>query len=307
MIRWILRRILWMIPALVGVSLLTFLIAAMVPGDPVYAVVGERADPAVIEAYRSRLGLDRSLPVRYVLYIKTVLSGDLGRSVATGRPVARDLLSKFPNTLLLAAAAMLFAVTFGVILGVVAAFVRDSPLDRAIVVFSTALISLPVFWFGMLLVFVFAYYLRWLPVAGMEHPASVILPGVTLGSRSLGYLVRLTRSTMIEQLSSDYILAVRAKGAGRLLLAKHALLNVSIPIVTFIGLDFGSYLNGSVLTETIFGWNGVGRYAVNGIFRRDYPVIIGCVLFGALLFMAVNVLIDIVYMMLDPKLRHGAS
>jgi ABC-type dipeptide/oligopeptide/nickel transport system permease component len=130
---------------------------------------------------------------------------------------------------------------------------------------------------------------------------------VTLGSRSLGYLVRLTRSTMIEQLSSDYILAVRAKGAGRLLLAKHALLNVSIPIVTFIGLDFGSYLNGSVLTETIFGWNGVGRYAVNGIFRRDYPVIIGCVLFGALLFMAVNVLIDIVYMMLDPKLRHGAS
>jgi ABC-type dipeptide/oligopeptide/nickel transport system permease component len=296
-------RILMAIPTLIGVSFVTFLLLSNVPGDPVYALVGERADAKLLEAYREKLGLDQNVAVRYLRYVKMLLQGDLGKSYYTGRAVQEEISQKMPNTILLACASMLFATLFGLILGMICAFWTGSWLDRVLWFLSTLLISLPVFWFGMLNVFVFAVTLRWFPAGGMDHPLSIVLPAFTLGSRSLAYLTRLTRSCMIEILQSPYILAVRAKGASTSLILWHAFRNAVIPIITFIGLDFGSYLNGSVLTETIFGWDGLGRYAILGILRRDYPVILGTVLWGALLFIAVNMLIDCIYYYLNPKLR----
>ena len=300
---WMISRILLAIPSLIGVTFVTFLLLSNVPGDPVYALVGERADAQLLEAYREKLGLDQNIALRYLRYVKMLLQGDLGKSYYTGRAVQEEISQKMPNTIRLACASMLFATVFGLALGMVCAFWVGGWLDRILWLSSTVLISLPVFWFGMLNVFVFAVTLRWFPVGGMDHPLSIVLPAFTLGSRSLAYLTRLTRSCMIEVLQSPYILAVRAKGASVRLILLHAFRNAVIPVLTFIGLDFGSYLNGSVLTEMIFGWDGLGRYAIIGILRRDYPVILGTVLWGALLFMAVNMTIDFIYYYLNPKLR----
>lgn len=301
--KWLIKRLLLIVPGLLGVSLITFYISVSIPGDPVYALVGERADPVLIESYRTRLGLDQNLAFRYFCYLKMIFRFDFGKSYYTHQSVSKELLEKFPNTFRLASAAILFAVLSGLLLGGICAVFKDSFFDKLILFVSTGLISLPVFWFGMLLIFIFALHLKWLPSSGMDSGYSIVLPSIALGSRSLGYLVRLTRSCMIEILSSEYILLVRAKGGGTGLILYHAFMNAIIPVVTFIGLDFGSYLNGSVLTETIFGWDGIGRYAMNGILRRDYPVIIGTVLFGAFVFMLVNILIDVFYTFANPKLR----
>ncbi|MBN2144741.1 MAG: ABC transporter permease [Candidatus Aureabacteria bacterium] len=300
---WLFHRFLMFIPGLIGVSIVTFFIANAVPGDPVYALVGERADPFLIQQYRSKLGLDKTLPERYWFYLKTIISGDLGHSYYTGKNVGNELIRKFPHTFILAVCAMIFAVFSGLLIGTVCVMFQDRWLDRLFLFFSTFMISMPVFWLGMVFVFLFAVKIRLFPTGGMEGYLCIVLPALTLGSRSMGYLVRLTRTCLLDILNSEYILTARAKGAGPLLIIYHAMKNAMIPIATFIGLDFGSYLNGSVLTETIFNWDGIGRYAINGIFRRDYPVIIGSVLFGALIFMAVNLLIDLLYFYLNPQVK----
>jgi len=302
---WLFKRFLLIIPALFGISIITFIISANVPGDPVNALVGERSNPELIRRYREKLGVNKPILERYMRYLKMLIKLDLGRSYYSKEKVRDELLQKIPNTLRLAFFSMLFAVTIGLSLGILIAFFENSFFDKLILFFSTLLISLPVFWFAMLLVFIFSFKLGWFPVAGMDGRFAIILPAFTLGSRSLGYLIRLTRSCMLECLSSEYITTVKAKGGKGLLIAKHAFLNAVIPVITFIGLDFGSYMNGSVLTETIFGWDGIGRFAVNGIFQRDYPVIIGSVLFGALMFMTVNILIDILCVFLNPQLRRS--
>jgi ABC-type dipeptide/oligopeptide/nickel transport system permease component len=304
---WIGKRLLLLIPSVIGVTLVTFCLANAVPGDPVYALVGERTDEAVIEAYREKLGLEQGVALRYVKYMQMLLQGDMGQSYYTGRQVMSEIREKLPNTLYLACTSMALAVVMGLGLGCLAAYTRGSWLDRTILFFATSLISFPVFWFGMLLVLVFAIGLRWFPVGGMEHPLAIVLPALTLGSRSAGYLARLSRTKILDCLSEEYILTIRAKGGGPCKVLHHALRNAFIPILTFIGLDFGSYLNGSVLTETIFGWDGLGRYAIGGIFRRDYPVILGTVLFGALVFMLMNLLVDFLYAYFNPRLRHGGQ
>jgi peptide/nickel transport system permease protein len=224
----------------------------------------------------------------------------------TKRQIADDLRQKFPNTARLALAAMLFASVIGITLGVFAAARRGTYWDRIVTLLSVGGISIPVFWLGLALMLLFAFHLRWLPPSGMGNGSLLylILPAATLGTFSLAYIARVTRSTMLETLSQPYVATARAKGVSEsTVVFKHALKNALIPIVTLIGLDLGSYLNGAVLTETIFGWDGLGRYALDGILKRDYPAIMGVVLFGAMIFVVMNLLVDISYHFLDPRVR----
>ncbi len=306
MMRYIVKRLLLFIPTLLGITLITFILMQALPGDPVANMVGERASPETIARIRSELGIDRPLPVQYALYLGRLCRGELGRSLFTNRDVADDLFQKFPNTLKLALAAILFASLFGTALGVLSAVKRGTLWDRLASLLAIGGISLPVFWLGLTLMLLFALSLRWLPPSGMGggSVAYLVLPAVTLGTFSMAYIARITRSSMLESLSQPYVVTARAKGlAEPVVVLKHALKNSLIPIVTLIGLDLGSYLNGAVLTETIFGWDGLGRFALDGIMKRDYPVIMGVVLFGAVVFVTMNLLVDISYHYLDPRVR----
>ncbi len=306
MYKYILRRVLVAIPTLLGVTIVTFVLMKSLPGNPVEAMIGERADPQVVEEIRAQLGMDRHVVVQYTGYLWLLCRGELGRSYFTNVPVARSLMQKFPNTLRLAVAAMAVAVAIGLVLGVVSAVKRDSLADRFSTIVASLGISTPVFWLGLILIIVFANWLGWLPAGGMGDGrlSFLVLPAIALGTRSAAYIARITRSAMIEVLSQDYIRTARAKGLSTLRVnLRHALRNALIPIVTLVGVDFGSYLNGAVLTETIFRWDGIGRYAMDGIAGRDYPVILGTVLFGAAVFVVVNLMVDVSYAWLDPKVR----
>ncbi len=294
------------LPTLAGVTMVTFLLMQALPGDPVQSMAGERASAETIERIRAELGADKPVVIQYAGYLNLLLHGELGRSYFTNQQVGRELLRKFPNTLLLAAAAILFATVGGIGLGILSALKRGTFWDRLASVVAVCGISVPVFWLGLALMLVFALHLRWLPPSGMVRGdlSYLILPAVTLGTFSLAYIARVTRSSMLETLSQPYIAAARAKGLNqRTIVLKHALRNSLVPVVTLIGLDLGSYLNGAVLTETVFGWDGLGRYALDGILRRDYPVIMGVVLFGALVFVAMNLMVDLSYHVLDPRVR----
>lgn len=306
MTTYILKRILLFIPTLLGISLITFVLMKYLPGDPVVGMAGERATPETISRIRAELGLDKPLPFQYALYVKRVCTGQFGRSIYTNRKIADDLVQKFPNTLRLALAAMCFASVFGIGMGVFSAVKRGTKWDRLVTLISVGGISVPVFWLGLALMLLFSFHLRWLPPSGMGDGSLlyVILPAATLGTFSLSYIARVTRSSMLETLSQPFVAAARAKGLSETtVVLKHALKNSLIPIVTLIGLDLGSYLNGAVLTETIFGWDGLGRYALDGIIKRDYPVIMGVVLSGAVIFVAMNLIVDISYHFLDPRVR----
>ena len=306
MISFLAKRILLFIPTLLGITLITFFLMQAVPGDPVQGMVGERASPEAIARIRAEIGADRPIALQYLGYLRLLLHGELGRSHYTNRKVADDLLEKFPNTLKLALAAVLFASVFGISLGIVSATWRGTAWDRAAAIVSVGGISIPVFWLGLTLMLVFGLWLRWLPPSGTGSgdPAYLILPAVTLGTFSLAYIARVTRSSLLESLSQPYVTTARAKGLSeRMVVLKHAFRNSLIPVVTLVGLDLGSYLNGAVLTETIFGWDGLGRYALDGILKRDYPVIMGVVLVGAAAFVLMNLLVDLSYHFLDPRVR----
>ncbi|HLB25054.1 MAG TPA: ABC transporter permease, partial [Nitrospirota bacterium] len=270
--------------------------------------VGERADPAAVEAIRRELGADRPLYSQFAGYLKLIATGNLGKSYYTKRDVMADIREKFPNTLRLAFSAMAVAVLFGMLLGVLSAVTRGSAWEKFFSAVALAGISLPVFWVGLVLMLLFAFILPWLPPSGMGGGsiAYLILPAATLGLNSAAFVARITRMSLIEALSSQYIMTARAKGLSPLVVvAKHALRNALIPVVTLVAIDFGSLLNGSVLTETIFGWDGLGRYALEGIMKRDYPVILGTVLAGSAVFVFFNTLADIAYAYIDPRIRYG--
>ena len=303
---YILKRVLLFLPTLLGITLITFFLMRSLPGDPVANMVGERATPETVARIRAEIGIDKSPPIQYLLYLKRLFRGELGRSLFTNRKISDDLLQKFPNTVKLALAAMFLASIVGIGMGVFAAIKHGTGWDRLVTLISVGGISMPVFWLGLALMLLFSFYLRWLPPSGMGNgdPSYIILPAATLATFSLSYIARVTRSSMLESLSQPYVATARAKGLSeREVVLKHALKNSLIPIVTLIGLDLGSYLNGAVLTETIFGWDGLGRYALDGIMKRDYPVIMGVVLFGAVLFVSLNLLVDISYHFLDPRVR----
>jgi ABC-type dipeptide/oligopeptide/nickel transport system permease component len=298
------RRLLLAIPTLVGVLVVVFALLYVAPGDPVLQMVGERADSATVARLRRELHLDDPLPMQFVHYAAGVLHGDLGRSYITDRPIVQDIEERFPKTLELAAAAMTLAALVGVTLGVLSAARPNGWIDRGSLALAYLGISFPVYWVGLILILVFAVILRWLPPSGYGGLRYLALPALALGMRSIAFLARMTRSAMLEVMSGDFIRTARAKGLGeRAVLVRHALRNALIPVITVFGLDFGSYLTGSILTETVFGWPGLGRYVVDAIGRRDLPAIQGSVLFLSVVFVLVNLITDLVYAAADPRVR----
>ena len=304
MVNFIVRRILQTIPVLFGVIVITFILMYMVPGDPVVSMVGERYDEETIHKLRKELHLDDSLPMQFVHYVSNVMRGDFGKSFITGGSVSEELLIKFPNTLILAVASMIIAIITGLTLGIISSLKPQSILDKITMFFALAGISAPVFWVGLMLILFIGVFLQWLPPTGFGGVEYIILPAITLGLRSAAYLARLTRATMLDVLNQDYIRTARMKMLPEWkVILKHGFPNILIPIITVIGTDFGSYLSGAVLTESIFGWPGIGRYALEAILKRDFPVIQGTVLFMALMFILANLIVDIFYGIVDPRVR----
>lgn len=302
MTAYILKRSLLAIPTLLGVLVVTFLLLYVAPGDPVQEMVGERADSATIARLRAELRLDDPLYRQFAHYTGSVLKGDLGNSYITRRPIVDDLLERFPKTLLLAGASMLLASTLGIGIGIISAMRPGSWIDRIALGLSYLGISFPVYWVGLLLILVFSVQLQLLPPSGYGGLRHLILPALALGTRSIAFIARVTRSAMLEVLGSDYIRTARAKGLSEnSVIFKHAFRNALIPVITVLGLDFGYYLTGSILTETIFSWPGIGRYVVNAISRRDLPAIQGSILFLSTVFVLVNLLTDLLYAKIDKR------
>ncbi|HIB60170.1 MAG TPA: ABC transporter permease [Candidatus Marinimicrobia bacterium] len=304
MIQYFLNRLLQAIPVLLGVIIITFVLMYIIPGDPVVSMVGERYSEETVQRLRQELHLDDPLPLQFLRYVGNVLQGNFGNSFITGEPVAALIIEKFPNTMMLAITAMFFAILIGLTAGIMSSVHPGSFMDRGIMVLALAGISAPVFWVGLILVLVVGVMLQWLPPTGFGGIEYLILPALTLGLRSAAYLARLTRATMLDVLSHDYIRTARSKGLPEWkVFIKHAFPNTLIPVITIIGTDFGSYLSGAVLTESIFGWPGIGRLALEAIMKRDFPVIQGTVLFMAIMFVLMNVLVDLLYGVVDPRIR----
>lgn len=305
MIRYVALRLALLVPTLLGVLAITFALLYLAPGDPVAAIVGERADPAAVARARAELKLDDPVPLRFARYVGGVVRGDLGRSYITRRPIVRELAQRFPATLRLAFAAMTIAVLAGLTIGILGALRPGSWADRIATLGAYLGISFPVYWVGLLLILGFAVTLRWFPPSGYGGLLFLVLPAFTLGMRSVAFLARMTRSAMQEALGSDVVRTARAKGLPeRVVVLRHALGNALLPIITVVGLDFGSYLTGSILTETIFSWPGVGRYVLTAIDKRDLPAIQGSILFLSLVFVLANLITDLCYAAADPRVAY---
>lgn len=307
MFSYTIKRLLLALPTLLGVMLVSFLLLRAIPGNPAHVLVGERSSPEVIEAYETKLGLNQPLPVQFIKYFINILKGDLGVSYFTGQAVGKSLLQKFPNTLRLAVWALLLALLFGTIGGLFSAAFKESWLDKTLLFLSLLGMSIPIYWMGIIFILCLAIYLPLLPPSGMGggHWSYLILPVATLGARSAASTYRLARTCFLNVLKEKYIQTAKAKGLPPLkIFSRHVLKNAFIPILTFIGLDFGSMLSGAVLTETVFGWDGIGRYAVEGLFKRDYPVILGTILFGSVVFVLINIIVDLLYAVFDPRIEY---
>jgi len=304
MITYIIKKIILLIPLLLGITLLTFTLTKALPGDPVLSMVGERAQPEVIEKIRRELGTERNILIQYLGYVKLLLKGEFGRSYYTGRKVFDDLVLKFPNTLRLAFGAMIIAIPVGLLFGFASAIKKDTLIDRLITTVSMTGLSVPVFWSGLLIMLFLSLQLKLFPPSGTGDIRFLILPSITLSLPALATISRVTRTTIIEIIDMPFITAVKAKGISSMRIHLiHVLKNALIPIITLIGLDFGSYLNGAVLTETIFGWDGIGRFTMEGIIKRDYPVIMGCVIMGTVIVVIINLIVDVLYHFIDPRIR----
>jgi dipeptide transport system permease protein len=335
MLRFLLTRASLVIPTFFGVTLLTFALIRLAPGDPVLIMAGERGiEQARYEQLRKEMGLDEPILVQYGIYIADVLKGDLGRSVVTREPVFHEFLALFPATIELSLFAMLFAVLIGLPAGIIAGVGRGSAFDHVVMGVSLTGYSMPIFWWGLLLILFFSVGLGWTPVSGriavlyFVEPVTgfllidsllagewgafvsalrhLILPAIALGTIPLAVIARITRSSMLEVLNEDYIRTARAKGLSPLrIVGLHALRNALIPVITVIGLQVGTLLAGAILTETIFSWPGIGKWLIESIRRRDYPVLQGGILLIASLVMLVNLTVDVLYGVINPRIRHA--
>jgi ABC-type dipeptide/oligopeptide/nickel transport system permease component len=304
MIRYAARRLVFALPALWLIITMVFLLAHIVPGDPVQQMLGEGARAEDLEQLRHALGLDLPLPVQYGRYLAGVLRGNLGESFRFQQPVARVVLSHYPATLELAFIALLVCAAIGIPAGLAAAQRRGTAADRTIAVFTLFGLSVPNFALGPVLILVFSVILGWLPVSGRGGASHLVLPAITLGAALAAILTRMVRTAVIEELSSDYVRTARAKGlSDHAVLFRHAFRNALIPILTILGLQFGTLLAGTIVTETIFSWPGIGRLAVQAIGARDYPLLQGCILLIAVSYVAVNLFTDFVYALVDPRIR----
>ncbi len=301
----VVRTLLLSLITLLGVSVIIFLMLRVLPGDPARVIAGLNASEATVQRIREQLGLDDSLLKQYGSFLAGVLQGDLGQSARTSRPVTAEIVARLPATLTLAAVATVVGSVFGIFAGVVAAVRRNTVLDHAISSVAMMGVSMPVYWLGLLLILLFAVTLRWLPAAGAGEPLSIVLPAVTLAAFSTALVSRMTRASMLEVMGQDFIRTAQAKGAPPVVvILKHGLRNAFIPILTVISLQFGALLGGAVLTETVFGWPGIGRLLVDSIFARDFTVVQGIVLVYAALFILVNVVVDVLYVVIDPRIRY---
>ena len=303
--RFLARRLALTFPVLLGVATLVFSLIHLIPGDPAQAMLGEAAPQADVEELRHRLGLDRPLLQQYGAFLSGLVRGDLGTSLRTGEPVTSQIVDRMPATFELAVAAMLVAIVISIPLGIAAAVRRGTVADHAAMTLSLAGVSVPNFWLGPLLAIVFAVELGWLPVSGRGTWSHLVLPAVSLGAALAAILARMTRATMLEELREQYVVAARARGVSRFrAIVRHAFRNSLIPVVTLVGLQFGAVLTGAVITETIFAWPGIGRLLIQSIGFRDYPLVQGCILLIALTYVAVNLITDVLYGVLDPRIRY---
>ncbi|MGB7282782.1 MAG: nickel ABC transporter permease [Candidatus Acidiferrum sp.] len=304
MARHLLQRFLLTLPALWLVLTLVFLLIHIVPGDPVEQMLGEGAAPGQIVQLRHALGLDQPLYVQYGRYLERLAHGDLGQSLTFQAPVRRIIFERYPATLSLAFLALLVCMAIAIPAGVVAAYRRGQPADRAVGIFTLFGLAVPNFALGPVLILFFSIELGWLPVSGRGGPSYYILPTATLGAALAAILTRMVRSSMLEELSSDYVRTARAKGVSTsAVLFRHAFRNALIPIITILGLQFGTLLAGTIVTETIFSWPGIGRLTVQAISARDYPLLQGCILVIAVSYVLVNLLTDVFYAIIDPRVR----
>jgi ABC-type dipeptide/oligopeptide/nickel transport system permease component len=304
MSRYLLRRLILTIPVLLGAATLVFALIHLVPGDPAQAMLGEGASADEIARLRTSLGLDRPLLAQYGTFLGGIVRGDLGRSFRSGQPVTREIGRRLGETAILALSAMAVAIAVAIPLGIIAAVFRGRLPDHAAMTLALAGISIPSFWLGPLLAILFAVKLGWLPVSGAGTVWHLVLPSVTLGTALAAILARMTRSSVIEELRELYVLAARARGLSRArAVLRHAFRNSLIPVVTIIGLQFGAVLTGTIITETIFSWPGIGRLLITAINTRDYPLVQGCILFIAATYVAMNLITDLTYGYLDPRIR----
>ena len=332
--RWyVTKRLLLLIPVLLGVSILSFSLIKLAPGDPARTIAGEHASPQTISAIREKYGLDKPFTTQYWVWLKRVLRGDLGRSIVSNEHVMREILDRFPNTVELTFFAMFIAVAVGAVAGIVSASRQYSVIDYTTMGVALFGVSMPVFWLGIMLMMIFGVFLKWLPIGGRidtlipfrrvtglylldsligwNGPAlasslrHLLMPSVALATIPMATIARVTRSSMLEVLRQDFIRTERAKGLSeRVVIYKHAARNALLPVVTVIGLEFGLLLAGAILTETIFAWPGIGRYVVNAVRMRDYPAVQGCLLFFALTFVVVNLITDLLYVLIDPRIKY---
>jgi len=330
---YIIKRLLQIIPVVLGVTLIAFSLIHLAPGDPVITMLGQHATQHEIDEARAKFGLNQPLYIQYFIWLSDVLHGDLGRSIISHEQVTIEIGSRFPNTIELAIAAMIFAILIGVIAGIVSATKQYSVADYSVMGVALFGISMPVFWLGIMLMMIFGVFLGWLPIGGridlmipfnsitgfmvfdsiitgngaalisvLRH---LILPAIALGTIPMAIIARTTRSSMLEILRQDFIRTERAKGLSeRKVIYKHAIRNAMVPVVTVIGLNFGLLLSGAILTETVFSWPGVGRLIVDSVYDRDYPLVIGCILVFALVFVIVNLITDLLYTYIDPRIHY---
>lgn len=310
MLSYTVKRLLLFIPILLGVATVTFFLMYILPGDPVLSMVGERYDQETIERLREEMHLNDPLGVRYLKYLGGLVRIDLGESYVTGVPVWESIKKRFPYTFRLALAAMLISVVIGISAGVLSAWKWKSPFDYLTMGATVVGVSMPVFWLGVLLIYLFAMKLGVLPASGFGGGSVIylILPAFTLAQASAAYVARITRSSLLDEINEMYVCAAKAKGVPeRKILFRHALRNALLPVITVVGADFGSYLSGAVLTESIFAWPGLGRFTLDAILKRDLPAIQGAVLFMAILFMVVNLAVDLLYARVDPRVKLGQT
>jgi len=303
-LRYLVRRLLLVIPVLLGVATLVFSLIHVIPGDPAQTILGDTGSQEEVEVLRQQLGLDRPIIEQYLTFLKGFVQGDLGTSLRTNQPVTAMIAERIPATLELALASMICAVMFAIPLGVAAAVWRGTIIDYSAMTLALIAVSIPNFWLGPLLALIFGVELGWLPVSGRGTLAHLIMPAASLGTGLAAILARMTRATLLEELREQYVIAARARGASktRAILA-HAFRNSLIPVVTLVGLQFGVVLTGAVITETIFAWPGIGRLLIQSISFRDYPLVQGCVLMISIAYVGVNLLTDLAYGVLDPRIR----
>lgn len=304
MYKYICKRILMMIPVIIGVSLLVFLVLKMTLGDPARVVAGSEADEATVEQIREELGLNKPVLQQYVDYMLALLHGDMGTSYTTSKPVADEILARMPTTFILAFAGVFVAVLIGIPLGIISATKQYSVLDYISTLLALGGVAMPNFWLGLMLILLFSLKLGWLPSGGGDSWTSYVLPAITLGVGATASFMRTTRSSMLEVIRQDYIRTARAKGAGEgRVVMHHALRNAMIPVITVIGLQIGTLLGGAVVNETVFSLPGLGTLMINAINQKNEPVVLGCLITFAIIFSLVNLLIDILYAFIDPRIK----